>query len=166
MIDKFLIEEVFEKFAHFFQKWTGLDNFFLARVAATLSLLVHIAGKVTCGYWTPFTPIIMLAQTFMIFFYIPSVERRVKGDLGPGYKNFLVASSPDTRRFFFWMNTINLLIFSTAPSWQFGYHTLSYTLFTCTLYFAACTPKPPSKGKIKEMLESLTQSWRCEPLTA
>ena len=155
-IDSFLIECLFEPFSHFVQKWTGFDNFGLAKVITWASIACILLAQVF-GIDTPTFVIIFTCYfLYIIYFHIPSVEEKVYRDLPKGCKNYLVESQRLNRSVGLVLNFIYGLIALRGP-WWLVFLMGSSVVYLLATYFFTCTPLPPGKSKIRELLDQLKE---------
>ena len=158
--DQFLIEVIFERFAHWFQRLTGKTCFWMARFSMCV-LFVTIGidiGVSLCQYKAADLLMNVIVGGFLIS-VIPGAIQKVERKVVPGVRNYLaIATWPVLIRSYSVITLMLNLIFFPAlqkpPTGQVGYLAL-----IMTIYFMSCTPLPPGKSKIKKWLESASQKW-------
>lgn len=168
VVDAFLMDRIFEPFAHWFQKLTGKTNFWLCRQALLLSLIFYLIIFVYYGK----EDIIGVLLLFLIFFAIPckltydaqykEEKRFLNNDYLKGCKN--PARKTEWKWRIFRIVTGLFLICVLA---LFADDIIRMKDYICSLfvvahftlmvfnYFSACTPLPPGTSKIKEWFNKI-----------
>ena len=176
--DLWLLESKVEKFAHWWQKTTGRDCFWLARVSLILYAICCLVGLMVSfklnlySQSTPlgFTTLIASFPVFspILFFSIRSSEKNTAKSHYKGFSNPAKLQFSLVRIFMLFFFVIILLgigLEAAIKEMQFitlfiGIGALSGLVFV--YYFCACDPLPlgREKSKIKQWFESV-----CEKLT-
>lgn len=158
---------VFQRFATWFQKWTGYTNFDLARAFAVLWVCSVIANMFveahTRGFmWTVAVDyIVITAMMFVLAYGFGIVERRMLENAWEGVGN-PIAVDPRFiigRALLFLMVIENVVLHLVTA--EHGIASRSFPSrfiefcrtgnFFCCLNFFSCTPLPPCAGRIREM---------------
>ncbi len=151
-IDDFLINWIFQRFAHWFEKITGLNNFWLARfcvcIFALVPFLKYVMGETYSPTWAPLHALTPVVVVLIFFKVINQTEQETMANLQFGVAN-TYRIYPQTRLLVVFI-AITLLIFSMLGLEQ-------SILLVIFYYFLACTPRPPSKSLFKKWLEKIQQ---------
>ncbi len=171
------IIDLFEKFCHKFQLWTGKTNFFLARV--TIVVFVGSALIEFFGAFKAKSLDVSLASIFFQTIYLSIVlcslvrtadivENVMNKIIISGYKNpFKIHPMVKTMRIFnFWITSFYGLAVFTMQDKISEYFLMYFLIIligiTFTFYFLSCTPLPPCRSSVKEFFGSLF----AKPITA
>ncbi len=161
--DQWLIGK-FETFAHWFQRWTGKTNYFLARITfANAIALVGFFAWMRGGFFLP----IVFGFCGLLWMHLLSRDeemayrRMEKGVANPEKYEWcgvrMVAVGVALFLFFLFLYAFLLLRgqFSQPESIGIfsGYGGLLF--YPISLYFSACDPLPPGTSKIRAWFESL-----------
>ena len=161
-IDSFLLDRVFQPFAHWFQDWTGKNNFSLSRVFIYISYFCHILYVLSSLFLrkpsSTGSVIIRVAFSFLALFLmlwtIGNTEREVKGSLENALANPRKLSLQWVRIFSVFLDISNLYIPNNESTLRLLTGILAGINFTLSIYFVSCTPKPPSTSKFRLMVKS------------
>jgi len=165
-IDDFVIDRLFQPFSHKFQRFTGRDNFFLARCSLFVqsmfsgmyllyfdkqTLLNEVGDKFffVLGW-------IMISQIPITCLYIHQTEKRTANSVLRGCMN-------DERFRFIHPRSTSLVLLPLGIIGSMGIFLYPFSLIptsvlvalNTTSYFLVCTPLPPTKGKVREWWTSL-----------
>ncbi|MES2314408.1 MAG: hypothetical protein V4524_00520 [Patescibacteria group bacterium] len=165
-IDDVLFDYIFQPFAHWFQRMTGKDNFYLGlHVILIAALSICCLGALTGSTRSYFTSVVI---GFLGVTATRALKRQYerenngKESLALNFMRSILVFK--FIRLFYLIISLNmlllllLLLFLDAPVKTIrsvpltSMHVWSFTAY---LYFIACTPLPPRKGKIGEMLRSI-----------
>lgn len=169
-IDDYLMDK-FQQFSNWWQKLTGFTNFWLARLSFVLAivsiiLLCSIFYRMG-GQLSVFAPVVYLVALIAIVLFVRDIHDLKKEEMvftkkitntlnGRMVKNkksrisqlcvwFIFSISS-----IFWLSSgvflIKALVFAYISSQSF---------VLLGFYFGDCTPLPPSKGKLKILLEKV-----------
>ncbi len=175
-LDDWLIDNVFQRFAHWFQRMTGKDNFYLATCSGMISVLVGFYINALLNSH----PIDYLITCSMVGVIIGSsiiskkrYEGENRGTLTPTLNSERNRTYPTLFRVLFlgvgFGHIIILIsIIITASHWSKILEEILLEVlllgFIGHLYFVACTPLPPQKGKIGELIRSFGKALKeCVP---
>ncbi|MBI3020288.1 MAG: hypothetical protein HYY60_03125 [Parcubacteria group bacterium] len=151
----------FEKFAHWFQRWTGKTNYFLCGFGAWLLIIVEVIGS-TARFLREeviLLPSVLIIFAALIFLRVlPTLECRAFERL----KESKTANSGKiTHRFPRFLLT--MLLVETAVTTSFAFLASSIPqeartdwlvvaadvlLFFLLAYLSACDPLPPCRGRV------------------
>ena len=164
--DRFLLNTVFQPFAHWFQDWTGKDSFFLARCF----IFIHCFLAVLCDFEEDKIGVKLVFMIFLdlflilfdIVFYL--VAKSFYDHYNkPGLMSMVVI----------WLlpgRCIAMFGLLLTPILGLRYGLLHVVLeegacicFLVFLYFLSCTPKPPSKSKVRKHIEKLKELFQINP---
>ena len=166
-IDSWLIDSVFQPFSHWFQRLTGKDNFYLARMVLYTQLFC--VGIMTT--WFPLVLIFLLLLcpfvTIALIKIISITENVCHEDLVSGCRNrYYNAPMVVLTRMFAVFSFFLLQMQMVRMEIDIGFVTgMSAAHFTVcisviiVLYLCACTPLPPGESKIRKWLNSLKGSF-------
>ena len=171
-VDLFLIENVFERFAHWFQRLTGKTNFWLANVS--LLLIIFTVGMDSAldvaqgNMFGAFCLTFFSAITVPIFRFATYIAERRSV---PGMRN---GSAIDPISIFIriaiflipGLYEISPVITDMTSQMPLSIRVIGHWVdlvqscgFICFFYFMACTPLPPRKSKMKQWAEKLSETW-------
>lgn len=160
-----------EEFAHWFQRWTGKTNYFLCKVCSwtiIVTLIVEYAATKllrgeSVGTFTAYAIFVLLLD---VSYLIPYEERHAFERMKKGVANPEKVAPGD--RFFRFCFTATILFSSVFFVGALLFAPLSKlaevssgvyfsTIFGITgiffrLYFAACDPLPPCKGRVWDVI--------------
>ena len=164
--DLWLIDNIFQPFAHWFQKMTGKDNFDLAAVSISIGMIITFACDcivkkyiIYCG----FDLYLLLTGILSSYLEQKNYYRENKGRQTLAYNsNRNRFGLKFLRRFFLVMlvtSTVLLIYNFSLTSLKVEALTLGVTLHA---HFNACTPLPPQKGKIQQAIKSLGNTLKNE----
>lgn len=182
-IDKFILD-LYQDTADLIQKVFGIDNFTLAKAALIITLVSNIFYNWILHTGSKFSLLLILSCCGLFIFFVSllivyliilSIERSMRKNSDILYKNKAEENFRTFRYiqlFFLCLSVFNDLVTI------FGIHTtnepqkenfvsyidlISIFSFLSCIYFACCTPKPPTKSKITELLEKLGRMFHQEP---
>ncbi len=159
----------FQRFAEWWQKLTGKDCFFLAR----LMIACHMLHMATIGLFvliftekSPFDhmPAILISTVWL--YIIRVLETEARSDISRGCRN---RGYIDFIAFRLVVIIANPLILGGTLKIYFGlelpfafalFSSLCFVWYIPFAYFLSCTPLPPAKSKIREWIESFSASLR------
>lgn len=153
-----LIQSVFQKISDRFTVLTGLTKFKLEKGALIVYLMSFWVGALS----GEFNPAAIVTDLFVTLTSIPLIYAIGKNEARFLAKGELVRSvwhDTHMRIFFFllWVFGIPLclLLFPQKNDEQFIVPAIIATVisFIVWMYFSICTPKPPTKSKVRELLE-------------
>lgn len=153
-IDDWLFDRVFEKkIAHWFQRWTGKTNFFLAKVSISIGCLVMSLPKgslpLNLSVLVAFYCLVLL---ILFLGVIISFEKRYE-EIEMKESAINISRLRDRPiRFISVVSAIALVVFSTE---QQLLQLMFWIPFLSTTYFLACTPLPPGTSKCRQKWNSL-----------
>lgn len=167
-LDDFLIDEVFQKFAWWFQKLTGRTNFWLARASYLMAALFVIPWLI------PFQlsplPSSLVIMTILALLYL-AATLWINQKLKEIEKKFLERQSEEATVSQFRivgvpLRIIGIFVCLIISGWSILFYKvtanmgflwgIAFSVFSVKgLYFFSCTPLPPGKSKVKEWLKSL-----------
>ena len=149
-----LIENVFEKFSQWTQKWVGLDCFFWAKSTALIGVATTIMMLTESSFFF-FSSLASSVMALCALSGVYEVERQNRRGQVSGLRNnelfggyykrlmsifmLLLSSS-----FIPLMKEVPVIIFSVLWASQY-----------CTYAFIACTPLPPGQSKLSKRLAIL-----------
>ncbi len=164
-LDDWMFDAGFQRFAHWFQRLTGKNNFFLARYVPCM-----IIGMLAIvGLWHPavfIVSIMSLVNLPVTFRVVAQIERQFAKDSTSRTMNPLRAHPLGIK--------LRLLVTFVLgiPFWQWLFmftsmHEVTYGCAMVTMhaslisviYFISCTPLPPGESKFKKWLTSLKESF-------
>lgn len=175
-IDKEL-QSTAQKFCDTFQQWTGLTKFFLEKWSligrtSMFSFLCFLllSGENVPLLWSFFVYIIICVQVCATIFLASNIELgeaeflRNGRLLFPSWRDYEDCDKQIRRTIWrICMLVASVPVFLLVNTTILDY--LKYSaLCTCIVleimqtYFSACIPKPPGKSKIRECLDSLSQT--------
>lgn len=157
-IDDWMINNVFQKFAHWTQRTFGINNFIWARMLDFVWLSIAIYQDIFSVYWLFFVCIHFLL--FLIFYVhilgaecICAKENNGTRYLNPARMSDLFACCR------LWM--VSIVPFAVLKIFSKGLYEsgddIKYISFVLYFYFVACIPLPPCKSKIRKMTEKLAE---------
>jgi hypothetical protein len=173
----------FQKISDWFQLWLGISNFALAKFLLIVSAFSFLSESIerffgnTWDFFNVLAICIAVILTLGIWIEIDSSERSCR--------NNPVFSNPSVIKLSFWRLislfgfTLAILAFIvyiltfvlnsplTKEKHAFladVYHHLYKAVFFMSVYFASCTPRPPSRSKIRKMIEGTSGATRPSPL--
>ena|ERR1700733_13506346 len=170
-LDRFILEQVFERFAHWFQRLTGKTNFWLAKLSRYVLVLSTVVDIVLRSMRDNVLDVAILVFFSVVF--IPRfgmIIREMESRPLRGVRND-AAISP------IWMCARMLAVLFLASSQiilvadmvygvPFSRHVGEYWLrqieflsYDCLFYFIACTPLPPGNSALKQWAEGFSQKW-------
>lgn len=165
-IDDLLFDYVFQPFAHWFQRMTGKDNFFLALICGLLATLTLVCVDTLLGNSFGYIIDAMFGMSFT-FTTVVSQKQYLKENANkdsltfnsfrrnPGRKMMRVIWAIFT--FNHTLVLIDWVLFNPSTV-RIYYSSLMEVFFVGLLshfYFVACTPLPPRKSKIGELARFL-----------
>lgn len=162
----------FEKFAHWFQHWTGKTNYFLCSVCSWAVIIASIIEYAAVNLPKGESIDVLAVLIILIFlvdisYLLPHEERRAFERVRDGVANpEKIAPNALVRRFlllvvvcfFNFSNVVILLAKSLAVSGDGSANLGSYFLvvFSAAIfsraYFYVCDPLPPCKGKVWDVI--------------
>lgn len=153
-----LVLNVHQDISDKLQSALGLNNFHLAWWMV-LHFLVCVLCLVAVGQISPFLDGIL---GFLMVSYIRRGQKSIKyGSQGAGTRNELEVSGSAPLNRFIWIVTLVVLLI-LLPMQRFPSGSVEGLLglakiatFTSARYFAACTPKPPSKSDLRKLVEAV-----------
>lgn len=162
-IDQWLITK-FEKFAHWFQRMSGLDCFWLARqchivrmLSAGIILVTGISGSsiVIVTLWA-----VLVAVAIHDIARVAKIKRRAIKNMESGCANPLKHEDTITRLINTTLIALGLVVLILEISLRIS---TVFGLLYCTWavshsfgeYFQACDPLPPCKSRVREWLRSI-----------
>ncbi len=180
-LDDFLLEKVFQKISDNFQKATGKNCLFLARILVLISIaLDFIIGFIiiAISWYDPLNLLVLLLLTRTIlanFKHLKNMQDReeretkvlsssaevanVKKLLFKPLRIFSLANNILFDMFFIVFDVINTTLLRSMENKLTLFMlvaNLSLSCHTASIYFSCCTPLPPCKSKIKAFLTSKT----------
>jgi hypothetical protein len=149
--DDFLIDKVFEPFAHWFQKLTGKDCFWLAEIIIGLYIILYgWEISLESENMLLFALRFAVFGSFLIFVYIRQTHQwreHTYRNLDKGFANPL--RKIPILRILLWIVAFLTLI-------PFNWFTVADSItLLCWAYLISCTPLPPGQSKLKKWLEKL-----------
>ena len=166
-IDVWLLRKL-EKFAHWFQKLTGKNCFWLAKIAAVfhgLFIVVILMPGVFLGNQAIaiVSGILMMFTFFTVFKHFTLIKHRERVVLSARKKNL---SNPFKVLDYDWRITVLFVILLCLFIMVIDYFLfyfgamLAFLMFWQGLlyYFSACDPLPPAKSKVKEWKEKFVNA--------
>ncbi len=154
----------FEKFTHWFQRWTGKTNYFLCAVCAwaiiATVVVEYAAIRVPKGESIGVIGVVLILVILLhVSYLLPREERhifehiqdgvanprkRALGNLGVRFILLTLVSS-----FVFFVSLNIFVVPGSKPVSPSAYFTASaYTALLFHEYFCACDPLPPCKGRV------------------
>lgn len=175
-LDEAILDRV-ERFSHWFQRLTGLTNFWLARIAIIPFVLLPACFIVNVAYAHPEVPLMLIAAPNLPFllvgFWGQAMLRAVVLQLEHHYLSAPTVAHANTLkmrenwpiRVACGVAAITLLstevgsmpILPTAP-----FEWLGWLGIPLHMYLAACIPLPPGTSKIGELKNRLAAWWQGE----
>ncbi len=169
-LDSYLIDKIFQRFAHWWQELTGLTNFWIAKwmyvCTAILATFLLIVWAVLTNMPTFFNSIVYLILTLVFILMIHGIfilemkdkeftkkhsgvinEGRING-VGRRVLGLIVTVIFLINFLYFFMDNIKLLL----EIFTITYFFLQVCYFI-GVYFEDCTPLPPGKSKLKKWNE-------------
>jgi hypothetical protein len=164
-IDSFVIDKVFEPFSHWWQRLTGMNNFWQARQALMLSFIFSILF-VAAEFKNAYLTVCIFISGFFFYglLYILMIigeqnylgRDYLQGGKNPKCTNLLYATTRLVILFLFMFFTcLSLFIIVKINDYHFLFIVGAYTMITAAAYFDSCTPLPPATSKVKEWLIAL-----------
>lgn len=156
-IDDLLIDKIFQPFAHWWQKLTGLTNFWLARWCLVLFVVfMALVAMNFSGIYSSINKGLIIVATFFVFNLFTVLKKRDKNSDGCSLMNEdrINPISCFIRILFFYLCGIFFVIGGVVK--DFSSFSL-IMLYTTVLCFAACTPLPPGKSKTRKWCEKLSE---------
>jgi hypothetical protein len=156
-----IVEKVFERFSHWTERWFGLNCFFWAYICnfiVTCRLIFDIYIAWNERKWGE-TAIQIISSILVFAFNLITIKRAKKSVSQTNtivFKNpylLLASSSRVIFLMFILLTSINAYIKHVYP-WTAFFFSCVYMLWA----FAACTPLPPRKSKLRKIIESLGES--------
>lgn len=172
-----LVEDIFEKFSQWTQKWVGLDCFFWATLVRVVQSLVGAVLTAICvqekGFMIPTVIPMLTIITFLrnlvdISFNIASIKMRAYTDARQSRKNRILIEDSAIR------SAVALAILILIPAMGIKVLatrtvetvpvliSLMFVMEYTSLAFMSCTPLPSGKSKFKQWMtrvgESIQQS--------
>ena len=164
-LDDWVIEKT-EKFCHWFQKWTGKTNYFLAQVMAVFlfgfftsyAVEFFLENHVAHATFYGFLGAVYLLNVFWI---IPEREqnafKRLSEKVANPIKNGIIYK---IIRLFTLIAVLFYCLIETVLIFRFGnIFDVRFLVFALSLlgffYFIACDPLPPCSGKLREKIGAL-----------
>lgn len=153
-IDDFLIDTKFQPFAHWFQKLTGLTNFWLAKWCIFFYGTSYVLERVIneAYFDSGFVGMMLIPLISIVFFITLDLDDKKWKNGG-----FMNENRIDT----FWFFSRILFLYICAFELVTGVVNVNFLFYlpemfyTATLYFFTCTPIPPSKSKIRKLYEKV-----------
>ncbi len=179
--DTFLVNK-YQKISDKFQENFGKDNFFLAKVFLTTSIVLSTLSSMIKIYngkdaqtnllSTGLLIVFLNLFSFLVVYFFIEINKKIvssfENPLKIALRNFrliiialeLVMHSTDIIKTFesFFVIKKDFLI---SVSYLQVSHIMAYISL---LYFVSCTPKPPSKSKVKILLEKLVSALEPKPM--
>ncbi len=164
-IDSFLLDKIFELFSNWWQRLTGLNNFWLARQVLMLSFIFSVLFVADVFKNVYLTLCIFFSGFFfygLLYILIIIGEQNylsreyLRGARNPRSINLLYTIVRLVLLFLF-ISFVCFCLFGIAK--VNDYYVLfilgAYVTITATAYFASCTPLPPATSKVKEWFMAL-----------
>ncbi len=164
-LDALILDGIFQPFAHWFQKLTGKDCFFLARTSSFVLLTTglisdsfeqnHLRSPVIIAFSTPMTLMIFFVAWSCIALSQRFMDKANEGQAA-AVGNPVRHMSRSVRMVVvgFWFLESRLLVSVILhPTIGESAGRLYLPCVIAILYFVACTPLPPAKSKIRVLLE-------------
>ncbi len=165
----------FQIFSDWVQNYFGINNFFIAKItyATTITcyfimiIFYYLAGIDVLGYFYIFSSIFFI---FIPWVFVYQAEKMNASY--PAYKNFLEEYLFHERVFLTVMILLTLLSFPAEIHSLFDpshvskeqyknlkglFFDLAWIFIFMFVYFGSCTPKPPTKSKIKKLKEEISE---------
>jgi len=167
ILDAFLIDKVFQKFAWWFQKLTSRTNFWLARVCfiiAALCYILWIAVPFSSLSWLSGL-IVSLTVVFYVTAMLWMVQRLEKWEEiflkkqgNQPTVNMLRVMGVFIRIMGLFICLIvgsqSILLYQMTEWLSFLFGLLFSAIGVAGVYFQSCTPLPPCKSKVREWLQA------------
>ncbi len=178
-VDKFILA-LYQDTADLIQKIFGVDNFMLAKLALFIQIPVYFFLTWVLDDYK-FNPIniifILIMALYLTLFYrmITDFEHMTRKHGNMYFKNPAVIKLEFLRGV--WLIFLSISIFYLLRS-LFLLYVMNYNekellslylrvildfLVVSMAYFASCTPKPPTKSKVTQLMEKLVQLLQPEP---
>ena len=170
ILDKTLLD-FFERFSHWFQEMFGKDNFWLARVFSWFFCFLCFYTWLVPIQNFPQIPIIDSLMFFLMRWKIREGESSVSYSGDNPSKNKMAISSWEQGsrlRWLIFFIVISILSirsyalnnFETSSLLMAIVNIAKFICIVCIFYLAACTPKPPSKNKVRKFVEGIGKKIR------
>lgn len=172
-LDNWLLDKVFERFAHWFQKLTGRDNFFLAHACNFFSFLLMMASQ----WLKKGTDLSMLFIIFTLSLglsvWVWIAQRQYEIVDKPQKCRNQDRADPFMTSMRICLNCIMIVFILAITCQAFQKREcpnipllFALAFVYCCFYFSSCTPLPPQEGKMKSWISRI-RSWRvAEPSPA
>lgn len=163
-LDSFLIDRVFEPFAHWIQKMIGWTCFSLSRICCLLFITQD--SLINFHTATAHQPIDWLGSVFavliaiVLFFRTSYIEKECCKSIRKGFRNPARQTDAGDRKFARFVACLILFIFTLVP---INHNLLGVTITLLFLsapaatHFYACTPLPPGQSKARQMWEKFKE---------
>jgi len=169
-IDKMLLE-IFERFSHDVQEWTGINNFEQARWVTRLFILACLGQYLFIIYEVPVTPILDSVWFLLMRHKIRLGESSVDMSVDNPTRNKMAISHYEQGVRLFWLILFSCVVIISIRGWIIAngngiitpFIFLNIGKYSCTvitIYLAACTPKPPGKSKVRKFVEGIGKKLR------
>jgi len=155
-----VILERFQRISDWFQTWTGLTNFHLAKFCLSVSFFVATFSEVCKKNNSSFLDILTFAAGILsygfILYQIETGEKECyknkdfQSSLAIGLSSFRILLLYFSGGLF-----VGRIIPIITGTYDAFYFEAAHTLMFLASYFASCTPKPRSTSKIKEFIGKL-----------
>lgn len=157
-LDDWLLDNVFQRFADWFQRLTGKDSFFLARVFVVIMVTMNSCERVFFkNFSVPVASNIVVALMALIASYVVA-SRYYRCELPTQCMNFMRNIMPvRILRVFItgllvWQ-IICTMVVTNVQMIVIGIYVASTMTY---VYLIACSPKPPTKSRFRELIESFS----------
>jgi hypothetical protein len=155
-IDAFILS-CFQAAADMIQSWIGVNNFTVARILACVYTIGSVMQMVVQQSFVLLIPDV--GMVLVLVSQILTGEQSIRSSSGLTTSNIL-------ETWVFFRMTVMLFYIALTPAVALLEPVeaccvyVQYISFITCYYFAACTPKPPSKSKLRKMLTSLGRAVR------
>ena len=156
ILDDFLLN-LFQRFSDWSYECFGVSNFWWARTTSCVAMLI-ISLISILGHLPFFIVLVPMFGIYMSLQSINRVEEKTRSNLEK--KGCANAEAQ------YWGNRLRLifLLFWVIPLFpRFPLFVTSVFFIVLSAYFAACTPKPTKKSKLRKLLETLRETWLITP---
>lgn len=157
-----LILSVHQDIADKMQEAVGINNFMLARWMLLHFVVCSVLLSVLVGVSFFILDLLMLIVGIIV---ILKGERSIKVSRSMGFRNKLAIEEDAVgyRLVLLFMVLLFIVLYPINRQAGHIFKLLFIAKFACVLlsaYFAACTPKPPSKSDLKKLLEAMGRGIR------
>jgi hypothetical protein len=156
-IDEFLLGKLYEPFTQWFQRLTGINTFWWARLTLTLLVIqIGIKGKLRGdNNLTLALHMSLIAGIFVVFSFPGTYlnEAECLRNSEKGFANSLRAYSK--------VRIISAIVMILLNSpYNSIFHYIDTTLWVSYVYFKSCNILPPGKSKVRKAIEKIVSLFR------